>query len=259
MASRRLTHHPILSIPPAAPVAFSWRGRALEGRAGETIAAALVANGERVFGHHPRDGAPQGLFCAIGQCAQCLVLADGRPVKACLALALLSTISAIGGGVELVVLPYAAAAITLTVLRHDAFRWFFLPRALTIGAGLALAGAGVAFYAATVRLFLREFKTGKLITTGTFAWCRNPIYASFIVFFAPAAGLLADSWLIFSLAAAIYAVLKIFIREEDRELEAAFGDEYRRYAARVNEVLPIPPARPSKAGTGGRPAVRPTP
>lgn len=57
----------------------------MEGRAGETIAAALVAGGERVFGHHPRDGAPQGLFCASGQCAQCLVIADGRPVKACLA------------------------------------------------------------------------------------------------------------------------------------------------------------------------------
>lgn len=85
MGSRRLTRHPILTIPPAEPVAFSWRGRALEGRAGETIAAALVANGERVFGHHPRDGAPQGLFCASGQCAQCLVIADGRPVKACLA------------------------------------------------------------------------------------------------------------------------------------------------------------------------------
>jgi NADPH-dependent 2,4-dienoyl-CoA reductase/sulfur reductase-like enzyme/Fe-S-cluster-containing hydrogenase component 2 len=52
---------------------------------GETIAAALAAHGERVLGHHPRDGAPQGLFCASGQCAQCMVIADGRPVKACTA------------------------------------------------------------------------------------------------------------------------------------------------------------------------------
>jgi NADPH-dependent 2,4-dienoyl-CoA reductase/sulfur reductase-like enzyme/Fe-S-cluster-containing hydrogenase component 2/bacterioferritin-associated ferredoxin len=52
-------------------------------RAGETIAAALLANGVRTFGHHPYDQAPQGIFCANGQCAQCLVLAGGRPVKAC--------------------------------------------------------------------------------------------------------------------------------------------------------------------------------
>jgi sarcosine oxidase subunit alpha len=85
VGSRRLTQHPVLPIPAAEPVAFTWRGRPLEGRRGETLAAALVANGERVFGHHPKDGAPQGLFCANGQCAQCLVIADGRPVKACLA------------------------------------------------------------------------------------------------------------------------------------------------------------------------------
>ena len=53
---------------------------------GETIASALFASGVRTFGHHPRDGAPQGIFCANGQCAQCLVLADGKPVKACMEL-----------------------------------------------------------------------------------------------------------------------------------------------------------------------------
>ncbi|MCU0522720.1 MAG: FAD-dependent oxidoreductase, partial [Anaerolineae bacterium] len=53
-------------------------------RPGEMIASALFAAGIRVFGHHPKDGAPQGLFCANGQCAQCMVLADGKPVKACM-------------------------------------------------------------------------------------------------------------------------------------------------------------------------------
>ena len=38
------------------------------------------------FGHHPKDGSPQGIFCANGQCAQCLVLADGMPVKSCMEL-----------------------------------------------------------------------------------------------------------------------------------------------------------------------------
>ncbi|MBN1179783.1 MAG: FAD-dependent oxidoreductase, partial [Anaerolineae bacterium] len=45
---------------------------------------ALFAHGVHVFGHHPKDGAPQGIFCANGQCAQCLVIADGLPVKACM-------------------------------------------------------------------------------------------------------------------------------------------------------------------------------
>jgi len=86
MAEHRIHQHPILSIEPRESVAFYWRGQALMARTGETIASALFANGVRIFGHHPKDGSPQGIFCANGQCAQCLVLADGKPVKSCMEL-----------------------------------------------------------------------------------------------------------------------------------------------------------------------------
>jgi len=43
-----------------------------------------LPNGVRIFSYHHRDGAPQGIFCANGQCAQCLVLADGFPIKSCM-------------------------------------------------------------------------------------------------------------------------------------------------------------------------------
>ena len=82
----RIDKHPILPVPPRAVLPFFWRGRALEALEGETLASALFAAGVRVFGHHAKDGAPQGLFCANGQCAQCLVLADGVPVKSCMEL-----------------------------------------------------------------------------------------------------------------------------------------------------------------------------
>jgi len=48
------------------------------------ISSALIANSIHIFGHHAKDGSPQGIFCANGQCSQCLVIADGRPVKACM-------------------------------------------------------------------------------------------------------------------------------------------------------------------------------
>jgi len=81
----RLERHPILEVPdhPEA-VAFTFEGKELTARRAEMISSALFANGIRVFGHHRRDGSPQGIFCANGQCAQCLVLADGLPVKACI-------------------------------------------------------------------------------------------------------------------------------------------------------------------------------
>ena len=82
----RIDRHPILPIPPRREISFDWRGRTFTAREGETIASALFANGVRIFGHHAKDGAAQGIFCANGQCAQCLVLADGIPVKSCMEL-----------------------------------------------------------------------------------------------------------------------------------------------------------------------------
>lgn len=84
MSDFRITQHPILAVPDAPRFAFSWSGQELSARQGETIASALFANGVRVFGHHTKDGAPQGIFCANGQCAQCTVIADGLAVKSCM-------------------------------------------------------------------------------------------------------------------------------------------------------------------------------
>jgi sarcosine oxidase, subunit alpha len=80
----RIHEHPILPPAEEPSVPFSWRGESFLARQGETIASALFANGVRTFGHHPKDGAPQGIFCANGQCAQCTVVADGLPVKSCM-------------------------------------------------------------------------------------------------------------------------------------------------------------------------------
>jgi len=55
--------------------------KALEG---EVITSSLYANGIKVFGHHSRDGAPQGIFCVNGQCSQCMVIVDGVTVKGCM-------------------------------------------------------------------------------------------------------------------------------------------------------------------------------
>ena len=86
MSDFRIRQHPILPVLPIDEVAFFWDDHPLKARQGETIASALFANGIRVFGHHPKDHSPQGLFCANGQCSQCMVLDNGRPVKACMEL-----------------------------------------------------------------------------------------------------------------------------------------------------------------------------
>jgi len=84
MSEWRIKKHPILSIPKKKTIGFYWNKRRLEAYDGEVISSALFANGIRVFGHHPKDRSAQGIFCANGQCAQCMVMANGIPVKACM-------------------------------------------------------------------------------------------------------------------------------------------------------------------------------
>jgi NADPH-dependent 2,4-dienoyl-CoA reductase/sulfur reductase-like enzyme/Fe-S-cluster-containing hydrogenase component 2 len=86
MADNRINTHPILDIPDRSEVVIRWYGVNIYAFQGDTIASALHAHGIKVFGYHPRDHSPQGLFCANNQCSQCLVMADGRPVKACMEL-----------------------------------------------------------------------------------------------------------------------------------------------------------------------------
>lgn len=86
MPNYRIKKHPILPVPEVEEVEFTWKETPLKAKKGETIASALFANGIRVFGHHHKDGSPLGIFCANGQCSQCMVLADGKPVKSCMEL-----------------------------------------------------------------------------------------------------------------------------------------------------------------------------
>jgi sarcosine oxidase subunit alpha len=80
----RIERHPILKIEKEAKIPFYFNGNLLLAKEREVISSALFAYGIKTFGHHPKDGSPQGIFCANGQCAQCLVIADGVPVKGCM-------------------------------------------------------------------------------------------------------------------------------------------------------------------------------
>ena len=84
--SARIRSHSIIDIVDRRDISFTFNGRKLSAKEGEVVSSALFAYGIHEFGHHPRDGSPQGIFCVNGQCSQCLVIVDGVPVKACMTL-----------------------------------------------------------------------------------------------------------------------------------------------------------------------------
>lgn len=60
-----------------------WCGKPVPFRAGESAASALARAGITDLGR-AASGLARGVFCGIGQCQNCLVLYQGRPVEACL-------------------------------------------------------------------------------------------------------------------------------------------------------------------------------
>ena len=56
---------------------FTFDGRAMTGRDGDTVAAALLANGVAACRTTPVSDAPRAPFCLMGVCFDCLVVVDG--------------------------------------------------------------------------------------------------------------------------------------------------------------------------------------
>ncbi|MCK5809022.1 (2Fe-2S)-binding protein, partial [bacterium] len=81
---KRITNHPIIPEQKERTlVSFQFEGKQLQGYEDEMVSSALFANDIKEFSVHRKGDAPQGIFCASGQCAQCTVIIDGVPLKSC--------------------------------------------------------------------------------------------------------------------------------------------------------------------------------
>jgi sarcosine oxidase, subunit alpha len=83
MVSYRITDHPIIETIEKEKITFYYQNKRFTAFRGEMISSALFANGIKIFGNHHKDKSAQGIFCANGQCSQCIVTANGIAVKSC--------------------------------------------------------------------------------------------------------------------------------------------------------------------------------
>jgi protein-S-isoprenylcysteine O-methyltransferase Ste14 len=115
---------------------------------------------------------------------------------------------------------------------------------LKIAGAILLVAVPVAFAAAiramdaSWRMGIDRHQPGPLMTTGLFAYSRNPIYMAFDMMFA--AAFLIHGRIIFLIVAASFILLLhgIILREE-HFLTAHFGDEFRAYCNRVGRYSPL--------------------
>ncbi|MBI4500432.1 MAG: (2Fe-2S)-binding protein [Gemmatimonadetes bacterium] len=80
----RLSSHPAQRVDRSKPVHFTLDGRRVAAFAGETVAAALYAAGQRILSRSFKYHRPRGLHCMAGRCPNCLLTVDGVPnVRTC--------------------------------------------------------------------------------------------------------------------------------------------------------------------------------
>ena len=66
------------------PVRLTLNGRAIPAFEGETVATALLADGQWTLRHTNRHETPRGVFCGMGVCFDCMMIIDDRPgTRAC--------------------------------------------------------------------------------------------------------------------------------------------------------------------------------
>lgn len=66
----RIENHPVFGPDTAEAVDIVVDGRAVSARAGDTVAVALWADGQKAL-RTSRTGQPRGMYCGIGHCFEC--------------------------------------------------------------------------------------------------------------------------------------------------------------------------------------------
>ena len=120
----------------------------------------------------------------------------------------------------------------------------FGPIGLRHGAAGGLGTAGIVLLLASAWRFWRAgtalepwHPSTALVVAGPYRFSRNPIYVGFVLVYLAVAFFVNEGWLLVTLAPGLAALRYGVIAREERYLEAKFGDDYRRYKARVRRWL----------------------
>lgn len=146
---------------------------------------------------------------------------------------------------DILLLPFTVTCVIPWLLHDAPAPWF--PQGLAVRiAGAVLMLAGLALFATTVALFVRTGRgtlapwtpTQRLIVTGPYRYCRNPMISGVLFI------LLGETLLLRSPAIGIEAVVfflintAYFILKEEPALLNRFGDAYRSYQRDVPRWIP---------------------
>lgn len=146
----------------------------------------------------------------------------------------------IGPKIAIILLPWLAASIILSRMPDKYFEFITGNSYILHISGIVLMVIGLVFYIATIRLLLKGLKETRLITSGPYSICQNPLYVSLVLLIIPALSLILNSWLVLTSSIVGYILFKLFIKSENKELEKFFGEDYLKYRKETPEFFPLP-------------------
>ncbi|MBC8256930.1 MAG: isoprenylcysteine carboxylmethyltransferase family protein [Candidatus Marinimicrobia bacterium] len=110
------------------------------------------------------------------------------------------------------------------------------------GLGMVMGGFLLLFYIHKIfqkaKTNIKPWKpTSNIITTGIYAYSRNPIYVAFNIF-PIGLGIFFDNlWVLGSFLPAAFTIYYIAIKKEETYLETTFGEEYLDYKKKVRRWI----------------------
>ena len=120
----------------------------------------------------------------------------------------------VGPKIGIYVLPWLAVTIILSLVFKETFNFFDDKNKVLFYTGLVILAGGLVFYFITIPNLLKGLKESRLVTSGTFSLCCNPLYAAIILFIFPGIALMMNSWLVLTTSVIGYIVFKVFIKGE---------------------------------------------
>jgi len=104
--------------------------------------------------------------------------------------------------------------------------------------GMGLVAAGVAVLVIALVQVHSAYNSRELVTSGVYAYIRDPVYAVWILFIGPGFILITGMLLLTIAPFLMYSLLRALIGREEKYMEATFGREYLDYKNKVNSVMP---------------------
>jgi len=140
----------------------------------------------------------------------------------------------------LIALGVVASGLLLDWLLPAYVLWLLLSAGVRIAFGLAFIICGMLLGVAAIMEFrahkthIEPWKpTSAIVTTGVYAWLRNPMYVGMASGLVGLSILLASDWMLVMTILFMPVIHVGVVRREERYLAAKFGAPYRRYLAAV--------------------------